>query len=148
MTWAAKVALLLAEARADGYVITVSNEPGLPLAMGNHTPRIEVYQAREVYAPKMFKEPGSGVWMDPRLWYAISDSGSAYFPGGYNTAYDARMAALHDPDHKLRYQDITSHHEDGEVFSSGPNVCNIVRGSALLAFWLREDPTYFEEYQK
>lgn len=83
-----------------------------------------------------FVEPGSGLTMSPKLWYALSDSGSAYRDAGFDTSA-AAVAWVQGWPHWLDKTDITVHGrlrpQDG-IYPDA-NLCNIVQGWHLLVFW-------------
>jgi hypothetical protein len=93
-----------------------------------------------------FKEPGSGIVMDPKFWYVLSDSGSCYTGAGFHTSdlalvwwryYGAPRFDM-GPDDAVVV---------GDDFDMG-NAVNIVQGAQLRKFWLQSDPELFEEVQR
>jgi hypothetical protein len=92
-----------------------------------------------------FKEPGSGLVMDPKLWYVLSDSGSCYTGAGFHTSELAQVWWRYygAPKYDMGPEDAVV---VGDDFDMG-NAVNIVQGAQLRKFWLEDDRAYFEEVQ-
>lgn len=95
-----------------------------------------------------FKEPGSGLWMDLRCWYILSDSGSFYTSQGFDTENNA-LNWLHSPEgrqaHLLEREEISLPIWDPEKNAWDElNVANILFARDLYDHWLATDPTHLE----
>jgi hypothetical protein len=88
----------------------------------------------------IFTEPGTGLRMRTDKWYAISDSGSSYSADGwYDPANLQSVMLAFKNEYGLEPKDITIHaapaEDPADPFDGGSNMCNIVRGDVMLAFW-------------
>jgi hypothetical protein len=95
--------------------------------------------------PLVFKEPGSGLLMLIGRWYLLSDSGSAYFPHGTDSAEEGRELALRLQGHDLEPEDVIVPAYTPESAWSDMALCNVLRADDLLHFWRTQDPETFRE---
>lgn len=112
--------------------------PGLLAFNAEHGPLTVAH-----YDSKLFRDVGTGIVMDPELYYIVSDSGSAYSAQGFPTVLAAQEFM------RLPEQ-VADYGKDLEVFWPaylGPEAgwkemagCNIVKGEDCKTFFQRQDP--------
>lgn len=101
----------------------------------------------------LFKEPGTGLWMDPNYLYVITDSGAYYTAIGTTAPMvftisepGSAVAALRGNKEFMAENDLDEAHvgTSEDVDNLCPHACNVVRGADLLRFWHKTDPTQLE----
>lgn len=96
------------------------------------------------YDSKLFRDVGTGIVMDPDLYYIVSDSGSAYSAQGFPTVLAARewmRLPEQVADYSLTDLDVIWPKYLGpEAGWENMAACNIVKGDDCKTFFQHQDP--------